>query len=162
MLLRLAVVLFLLCSAALLSWSSDPCSKSPLAADGEDGTEAGNGVQGSPEAQAGPGRKPATPSAPAPAGISVQPVPSGRVGVPVRLADPAALALVQAGNRVDLLRLDESGGGATPVAGSALVLQVTGSDDPAVGGLLLALTPDEAKHAVAGPGQSFAVLIRPG
>ncbi|GID25188.1 hypothetical protein [Paractinoplanes brasiliensis] len=164
MVLRLAVVVFLLCSAALVSWSSsDPCGNGPLAAaGGENGMQAAKGDRGRPGAQAGPGKEPATPSAATPGGISVQPVPSGSVGVPVRLADPAALALVQAGNRVDLLLLDESGGGATPVAGSALVLQVTRSDDPAIGGLLLALTPDEAKHAVAGPGQTFAVLIRPG
>ncbi|WP_307873138.1 hypothetical protein [Paractinoplanes ovalisporus] len=100
-----------------------------------------------------------SPSASAPA--EPQTVPSGSVGVPVRLADPATLALVEAGNRIDLLRLDESDGSTTPVAESALVLQVTGSDDPTTGGLLLALAPDEAERAVAGPGQSFAVLIRP-
>lgn len=169
MLLRLTVVVFLLCSAALVSWSSsNPCGTGPLAAaGGENGMQAGSGDRGRPGAQARPGKEPATPSAatpapPTPGGISVQPVPAGSVGVPIRLADPAALALVQAGNRVDLLRLGDSGGAATPVASSALVLQVTGSDDPAIGGLLLALTPEEAKHAVAGPGQSFAVLIRPG
>jgi hypothetical protein len=84
------------------------------------------------------------------------------VGVPIRLADPTALGLVRPGNRVDLLRLNDAGGRPTPVAGSALVLRVTGIDDPAAGGLLLALTPQEASQAVATSRQGFAILIRPG
>jgi len=87
-------------------------------------------------------------------------VPPGSVGVPVRLADPTALSLVRPGNRVDLLRLGETG--STAVAAAALVLRVTGAGDPTAGGLLLALSPAEAQHAVAGPGQGFAILIRPG
>ncbi|MBU2663005.1 hypothetical protein KOI35_05740 [Actinoplanes bogorensis] len=134
-LLRLAVVAILLGTAALVSWSPPPSCESPTYT-----VPAAN-----------------SPSASAPATNQV--VPPGNVGVPVRLADPAALALVEAGNRVDLLRLE--GGSSTQVADAALVLQVSGSDDPTSGGLLLALTPDEAERAVAGPGQSFAVLIRP-
>ena len=88
-------------------------------------------------------------------------VPLGTVGVPIRLADPTALSLVHPGNRVDLLRLDESGG-STAVAAAALVLRVTGAGDPAVGGLLLALSPAEAQRAVAEPGHGFAIVIRPG
>ncbi|GAA4593504.1 hypothetical protein BJY16_001004 [Actinoplanes octamycinicus] len=88
-------------------------------------------------------------------------IPDGTVGVPVRLADPTALALVHPGNRVDLLRLDDEGD-ATPVASAALVLDVTGADDPAVGGLLLALDGEEAARAVAAPSRGFAILIRPG
>ncbi|MBB4696679.1 hypothetical protein [Paractinoplanes abujensis] len=140
-LLRLVIVAILLVSAALTAWS--PSSEGECAA---------------PPAFTVPAVK--TPTASAPVGQGGQ-VPAGSVGVPVRLADPAALALVEAGNRVDLLRLDEPAGTTTPVAESALVLRVTGSDDPAVGGLLLALTPDEAEHAVAQPGRSFAVMIRP-
>ncbi|WIM96002.1 hypothetical protein ACTOB_008153 [Actinoplanes oblitus] len=88
-------------------------------------------------------------------------IPAGTVGVPVRLADPTALALVHPGNRVDLLRLDDEGD-TTPVASAALVLDVTGADDPATGGLLLALGGDQAAQAVAAPGRGFAILIRPG
>jgi hypothetical protein len=87
-------------------------------------------------------------------------VPRGNVGVPVRLAEPTALSLVHAGDRVDLLSVGE--GDSRPVASAALVLKVTDADDPATGGLLLALTPDEARLAVASPGRGFAVLIRPG
>ncbi|MEU4427025.1 hypothetical protein AB0F81_40920 [Actinoplanes sp. NPDC024001] len=90
-------------------------------------------------------------------------VPPGSVGVPVRLADPAALAVVRPGNRVDLLRLDDDGGRrTTPVASDALVLEVTGKDDPVTGGLLLALAPTDAERALAAPGRGFAILIRPG
>jgi hypothetical protein len=71
------------------------------------------------------------------------------------------LRLVHPGDRVDLFRVDESGGGTTSVAAAALVLGVTGADDPAAGGLLLALKPVEAQRAVATPGHGFAVLIRP-
>ena len=137
MLLRLTVVAILLGTAALVSWSP-PRSCAPASY--------------TVPAAASP-----TPSSSA----DGQAVPAGSVGVPVRLADPAALALVRTGNRVDLLRLDNADGSTTPVAESALVLKVTGSDDPATGGLLLALKPAEADDAVATPGQSFAVHIRP-
>jgi hypothetical protein len=83
------------------------------------------------------------------------------VGVPVRLAEPTALTLVHPGDRVDLLRVDEVGGRTTSVAAGALVLSVTGADDPTAGGLLLALNPAEAQKAVVMPGHGFAVLIRP-
>jgi hypothetical protein len=88
-------------------------------------------------------------------------VPPGSVGVPVRLADPTALGMVRPGNRVDLLRHDETHSGTTAVATAALVLDVTGVNDPTAGGLLLALTPAEAERAVAGKGDGFAIVIRP-
>ncbi len=81
--------------------------------------------------------------------------------MPVRLADPTALALVHPGDVVDLLRLDDEGD-STPVASSALVLDVTGADDPTTGALLLALAPEQAGRAVGGAGHGFAILIRPG
>jgi hypothetical protein len=99
-----------------------------------------------------------------PGSVAVPPdgaaVPLGSVGVPIRLADPTALSLVHPGNRVDLLRLDETGG-STAVAAAALVLRVTGAGDPTAGGLLLALSPAEAPRAVAEPSHGFAILIRP-
>jgi len=91
-----------------------------------------------------------------------QAVPEGKVGVPIRLADPTALALVHPGNRVDLLRIDGAGSRPTAVAGSVLVLRVTGVNDLATGGLLLALTPQEADKVVAPSRQGFAIVIRPG
>jgi hypothetical protein len=138
LLLRLAAVAILLGTAALVSWSPPPTCDPPT--------------------YTVPAAASSSPSAPAEA----RAVPPGSVGVPVRLADPAALALVEAGNRVDLLRLDDSAGTTTAVAEAALVLRVTGADDPTAGGLLLALAPDEADRAVATSGQSFAVRIRPG
>jgi hypothetical protein len=81
--------------------------------------------------------------------------------VPIRLAEPAGLSLVHPGDRVDLLRVEEAGD-TTAVAGAALVLGITGTDDPISGGLLIALSPAQAERAVATPGRGFAVLLRPG
>ena len=135
-LLRLIAVAVLLVTSAAVLWSRPAaCTPAPSAAPSH---------RSPPET---------------PAGSSA--IPAGSVGVPVRLADPTALAVVHPGNRVDLLRLDDAGG-TTPVASAALVLDVTGADDPAVGGLLLALAPDEAEQAVAPAGRGFAVLIRSG
>lgn len=92
---------------------------------------------------------------------AMRPIPPGNVGVPVRLADPTALTVVRPGNRVDLLRLDGDQGRTTAVASAALVLEVTGADDPATGGLLLALGPAEAERAVAASGRGFVIVIRP-
>jgi hypothetical protein len=90
-------------------------------------------------------------------------VPAGTVGVPVRLAEATALRLVHAGDRVDLIGVDPAGGSPSPVADDALVLGVTGADDPTVGGLLLALDPAEARRTVGAPERTrFAVLIHPG
>jgi hypothetical protein len=89
-------------------------------------------------------------------------VPPGTVGVPVRLTEPAALHLVHAGDRVDLLRVDAADDSTTPVASAALVLGVTGADDPAIAGLLLALSPADARKAVTPHDGGFAVLVRPG
>ena len=138
LLLRLAAVAILLGTAALVSWSPPASCDPPTYA------------------------VPAVSSGPPSAQPEAQTVPTGSLGVPVRLSDPAALALVEPGHRVDLLRVDGSDGSTTPVAESALVLQVTARDDPTAGGLLLALSPTQAQHAVAAPGQSFTVLIRPG
>jgi hypothetical protein len=81
--------------------------------------------------------------------------PSDTVGVPVRLADPAALALVRPGDRVDLL---VSGRRPTVVATDALVLAVALDD----GALLLALGPAQArKTASAPPGAAFSVIVHP-
>jgi hypothetical protein len=149
-LLRLAAVAALLVTAAAALWSH-PQSCTAQAG----GTPPPAGA--APPSDAGASPSPTgTPAGPAGAGS----VPSGRVGVPIRLADPTALTLVHPGDHVDLLRTDDPAAGTT-VAASALVLKVTGADDPATGGLLLALTRPEAERAVTATAHGFAVLIRP-
>lgn len=159
MLIRLTAVAALLATAAAVSWSH-PQSCAP------------------PTGAAAVSRAPTRPAAAPQSSVSendtatVAPtidqagspvMPSGSVGVPVRLADPTALALVRPGNHVDLLRLNGEGGDTTAVATAALVLDVTGANDPTTGGgLLLALTPAEARQAVATPQHGFAIVIRPG
>jgi hypothetical protein len=95
-------------------------------------------------------------------------LPAGRVGVPVRLAEPATTAVLRAGDRVDLLAVASSGA-TTAVGTDALVLAVgpasPGYDGaPATGSamIVLALTPAEAKRAVGSdPGTRLAVIVRP-
>ena len=88
-------------------------------------------------------------------------VPPGSIGVPIRLAEPTALELVQPGDRVDVVRLPDTGASPQTIATAALVLAVTGAEDPTTGGLLVALTPAEAQRTVTTPGSGYAVLIRP-
>jgi hypothetical protein len=83
-------------------------------------------------------------------------VPAGAVGVPVRLSEPAVLALVHPGDRVDLLA---TATGAEPAlaAADALVLGVVGTD----GAVLLALGPDRARAVVGMPENTrFGVIVR--
>ncbi|MEV4500021.1 flagellar biosynthesis protein FlgA [Micromonospora arborensis] len=92
------------------------------------------------------------------------PLPSGAVGLPVRLAEPATLAVVRPGARVDLLSAAPDGADteATLLAPAALVLDVLGdgaSDGSSA--LYLALRPDQAKRAVGLPeGTRFAIVVR--
>ncbi|MGS2614102.1 hypothetical protein ACVCAH_06160 [Micromonospora sp. LZ34] len=90
------------------------------------------------------------------------PVPSGAVGVPVRLAEPAALAVLRPGARVDLLAVPAAGGAGTLLASRALVLDVVGADALDAGAALyLALPPDQARRAVSQPeGSRFAIVVR--
>jgi hypothetical protein len=84
------------------------------------------------------------------------PVPAGLVGVPVRLADPAALAVVRPGDRIDLLA--ESGNGSTVYAARALVLDVAAADDGPV--LYLALPEAQARSVGAAAASAhFAVIV---
>lgn len=91
-------------------------------------------------------------------------VPGDRVGVPVRLVEPATLAVVRPGDRVDLLAAP-AGRQATPItiAADALVLGVTADADGLPGAALyLALTRAEAERVVGAPEQArFAALVRP-
>jgi hypothetical protein len=168
MLMRTGAVAALLMVGAAAAWSRPPvCAPAP-AATAEPSTEAPSPGRDSAAATGSQGATPSWPAAgPAAAGAGAgpatggdrvaHPVPPGRIGVPVRLAEPTALALVHPGDRVDLLRADGTGA----VAVGAPVLDVSGADDPTTGGLLLALRPGEAQSAVAGQSRGFAVLIRP-
>ncbi len=146
--LRSGTVAVLLAVAGALAWAGPSPCRAP------DDVRAGTAATAS--RTGGPVSGPAV--APRPGGGSA--VPAGRVGVALRLADPAALALVAPGSRVDVLRVGGSGRTAR-VAGAALVLGVTDADDFRTAGLLVALTPAEADRAVADPGRGFAVLLHP-
>ncbi|MFK3984643.1 flagellar biosynthesis protein FlgA [Micromonospora sp. NPDC050397] len=112
---------------------------------------------------------PGSPGTPVAAGTRL-PLPSGMVGVPVRLAEPAALTVVRPGARVDLLVVPTGGAAgpgraadSPPIAAHALVLDVLGTTDAAVEGsaLYLALPPEQARRTVALPdGTRFAILVR--
>lgn len=153
-LLRVAVVAMLLGLAAAVLQTPAGCPP---------GTGPGSRGPGG----TGPGgRSPAaSPIAPVPGQQApALPLPSGSVGVPVRLAEPAALAVLRPGARVDLLVVPAgaAAGEATLLASRALVLDVVGAG--AVDGssaLYLALRPDQAQQAVGAPeGSRFAVVVR--
>lgn len=116
---------------------------------------------GAGPASATPGRAAPDPSPSA----GALPLPSGAVGVPVRLAEPAALAVLRPGARVDLLVVPAGGtaGEATLLAPRALVLDVVGTAGAVDGSsaLYLALRPEQAQRAVGVPeGSRFAVVVR--
>jgi len=166
-LIRLASITALLVTAVLILWSGpETCAPPPTPAAGS--TAARSAAAASQNAIAH-GQDSARPSPvdsggrseEAAGGSSRATVPAGTVGVAVRLAEPTALALIHPGDRVDLLRVGDDIHEPSAVAAAALVLSVTGADDPTTGGLLVALTPAEAATAVAQPGRGFAVLIRP-
>ncbi|MGY0007789.1 flagellar biosynthesis protein FlgA, partial [Micromonospora sp. I033] len=90
------------------------------------------------------------------------PLPTGAVGVPIRLAEPAALAVLRPGARVDLLVVP-AGGAPALLAPRALVLDVVGAAGAVDGSsaLYLALRPEQAHRAVGLPeGSRFAVVVR--
>jgi hypothetical protein len=91
------------------------------------------------------------------------PVPAGLVGVPIRLAEPAALAVARPGIRVDLLAVADEAPATKPilVAGRALVLDVL-TQEGSASALYLALKPDEARRALVLPGATrFAIIVQP-
>ncbi|MFC8847293.1 MULTISPECIES: flagellar biosynthesis protein FlgA [unclassified Micromonospora] len=95
---------------------------------------------------------------------SALPLPDGAVGVPIRLAEPAALAVVRPGARVDLLAVPagRQGGEADLLAPRALVLDVVGAGTTdGSSALYLALRPEQAQRAVGLPeGSRFAIVVR--
>jgi hypothetical protein len=85
------------------------------------------------------------------------PIPDGMVGVPVPLGDPASLALLRPGDRVDLLAVSATGGHPAPLADDTPVLAV----DSAAAVLMLALEPEQGRAVVSAPaGTVFAILLR--
>lgn len=144
--LRLALVAALLLTAAGLLYSGG-----------------GGGGAGSPAEPATAGAAPAATTPAWSAGVEPDslpnslPIPDGMVGLPVPLAEPAALAVLHPGDRVDLLSVPATGGEPVPVAGDAAVLAV----DRAGGSVLLALAEDQARAALSAPAESrFAVVVR--
>ncbi|WFE38310.1 flagellar biosynthesis protein FlgA [Micromonospora sp. WMMD998] len=115
------------------------------------------------------GCPPGPPPAAFPAPVEPRPdgtltLPAGAVGVPIRLAEPAALAVLRPGARVDLLVVP-AGGSRDPtlLAPRALVLDVVGANGVVDGSsaLYLALPPEQARRAVGLPeGSRFAVVVR--
>ena len=161
-LLRLAAVATLLATAAVVMWSRpQTCASGECVAGSAPAARSGS-------PSAAPSRT--TPDGSDRQGLSAEldrddpairdrsAVPAGTVGVPIRLAEPTALKLLRSGDRVDLFQV---GASPEPVATAALVLEVTGVDDPTSGGLLLALTPAEAQRTVTTAGNGYAVLLRP-
>jgi hypothetical protein len=144
-LLRAAVVAALLTIAAGVLYSQEPAA--------------------CPSAPAAAGATAAHPTA-APPTDRPLPIPHGLVGVPVRLAEPAALAVVRPGGRVDLLAVPSVGnrmasGRPGVVAPSALVLDVLADESEAPSAVLLALDPEQAQRTVALPDTTrFAVILR--
>jgi pilus assembly protein CpaB len=85
----------------------------------------------------------------------------GTVAVPVRLADPAAVALLHAGDRVDLIAAAADGGGATVVVADAPVLAVPPVAEHAEGltsGALLVVAVSEASALSLAEASVSAVL----
>jgi hypothetical protein len=135
---RAALVTVLLLTAAGVLYARDDPAPAPARAD--------------PPATVAPGPDPS------PDPEARLPIPDGQVGVTVPLGDPASLAMLRPGDRVDLLAIPAAGGDPVPLADAAAVLAV----DPAAAALLLALTPEQGRAAVsASTTGTFAVIVRP-
>lgn len=187
-------VLLVLAAGLLYAGTPGTCPSGEAAQQGGGNTRTGaaHGVDGSPGARPGvvpgangpagsAGNGPAGAAGPAdgsgPAGSAGGPAtggppsgghrmapPAGTVGMPIRLAENAALSVLAPGARVDLLVVPgQPGREPALIASGVLVLDVirpAGADDPGV--LYLALTPGPATRAVsAGADGRFAVLVRP-
>jgi hypothetical protein len=161
-LLRAAVVAALLTVAAGVLYSQEsPACPHAGAATGKTAAQPAEGPGAQPAERAGAARQ-AEEQQIAPS----VPIPAGLVGVPIRLAEPAALAVVRPGGRVDLLAIPattsrEAPGRPAVLAASALVLDVLAGESDSPAAILLALDPDQARRAVALPDTTrFAVILR--
>ncbi|SCL36545.1 hypothetical protein GA0074692_4380 [Micromonospora pallida] len=164
-LLRVGLVAALLGLAATVLHTPPECGPAPGAA-----PAGARPSPSSPPARSSPA-DPSSPAAEGPTGAGepgdrsggTLPLPAGTVGLPVRLAEPAALAVVRPGDRVDLLAVPATGPVTTVlVASRALVLDVVGADElDGSSALYLALAPPQAERAVGQPeGSRFAVIVR--
>lgn len=167
-LLRGSLVAAFLALAAGLIYAQEPAP----CADGAPSGVRHSGVDSSRAGTAGdriePGpARPASGAAadPPPTASAALPIPRGLVGVPIRLAEPAAAAAARPGARVDLLAVPAGSDGTTleqpaVLASAALVLDVLASGD-APPALVLALESDQARRVVAQPESTrFAVILR--
>jgi hypothetical protein len=159
-LLRAILVAALLGLAAAVLQAPSGCPPTPHGSGSPGLASASVGPTGGPDAG---GPRDGTRSGEPPA-VAALPLPEGAVGVPIRLAEPAALAVVHPGTRVDLLAVPADGPAAEAdlLAPRALVLDVLGAgamDGSAA--LYLALSPEQAHRAVGLPeGSRFAIVVR--
>ncbi|MEN3612031.1 flagellar biosynthesis protein FlgA [Plantactinospora sp. ZYX-F-223] len=174
-----AALLALALGALYLPEPMSPCPAPSAGASGGKADPAGSGgpastgsAGASPAAGSGPAERPsgspAGPGGTVAPGDSGVPVPAGTVGVPIRLAEPAALTVARPGARVDLLAApggDQAGRAPKPtvLATRVLVLDVLGpgQTDGAASAVYLALRPDQAHRAVGMPESTrFAIIVR--
>ncbi|HEX5595036.1 MAG TPA: flagellar biosynthesis protein FlgA [Micromonosporaceae bacterium] len=152
-LLRAGLVAALLALAAGVLYSGEPAVPCP------DGPPKAAGLPAASEAAAGGTGTGNDDVRSAPLAL-----PSGLVGVPVRLAEPASLAVVRPGSRVDLLAVvaRDTEGGPQLVASRALVLDVVGMEaTDGYPALYLALQPDQAHRTVGMPEHTrFTIIVR--
>ncbi len=100
-----------------------------------------------------------TPSEPSYDGSQPAAVPDGSVAMTVRLADPAVIAVVRPGTRVDLLA--ESS--ADTVTDALVLAALPGSafDEPGAAALFVAVPPPTAAHVSNLPvSAAFRVIVR--
>jgi hypothetical protein len=169
-LLRAALVAVLLTVAAGILYSQEPagCPDARTASRKGAAPPATDPGAAPPSEEPGAGRPDEEPGAGPPDEERDAPslsIPAGLVGVPIRLAEPAALAVVQPGGRVDLLAIPAiaSRGAGQPavLARAALVLKVLAGESDTPAAILLALDPNQARRAVAQPDTTrFAVILR--
>lgn len=140
--------------------ATGPTATAPTGGPATGGPEGGRPATGRPEGGGVSGGPPAGWAGDRSGGRL--PLPEDTVGVPVRLAEPAALAVVRPGSRVDLLAVPTGSPVPVLVAPRALVLDVVGAE--ALDGssaLYLALSPPQAERTVGLPeGSRFAILVR--
>ncbi|TDC81786.1 flagellar biosynthesis protein FlgA [Micromonospora sp. KC606] len=169
--LRVGLVAVLLGLAALVLDGADGCPAPGSGPPGAGAPPSGHPVTGTPGGRHGDGdiapkaepvssaTGPRADGRPGPL-----PLPSGAVGVPVRLAEPAALAVLRPGARVDLLVVPagQATVEAVLLAAGALVLDVVGGDiGDGSSALYLALGPDQARRTAGQPeGSRFTVVVR--